>query len=390
MLNKIPNNVQNIINLINNNGGHCYIVGGFVRDTILKRVTKDIDIEVHQLSVDNLITILEKEYTVKIQGNFGVLVLKEVADLEISLPRYENQIGQHHCDFEINIDPFMGNYEASMRRDFTINALMYDTINDDIIDYHGGLDDLKNRKLRHVSDKFSEDALRVFRAVRFSSTLGFEIDEETIELCKKIDLSELSQYRVNDEMKKILLGNYINIGYKYFDLLLSEFFFGEKKIKCDDISCNLKRIVDTNINENSKILATNFLICKDMDYSYYIEEVIANKKLKKYLSNMLKSEKKITLEEIYDKVEFYGQMFPIHITLLKYSNERIIPSNYIEDLENSINLMREIKELKSEFNGEYIMKLGFEGKEISQKQKELIINELNSFSKNIAFLKNML
>ena len=187
-------------------GGSTYYVGGCVRDKILGFDVKDIDIEVHGITLDNLVAILDSLGKRKLVGeSFGIFMLAGY-NLDISIPRKESKIGVLHQDFDITIDPFIGTYKAALRRDFTINALMENVLTGEVIDHFGGIDDIKNKIIRHVNDEtFKEDSLRVLRAFQFASRFGFEIDKKTLELCKEIDITNLPKERIEGELKKALL-----------------------------------------------------------------------------------------------------------------------------------------------------------------------------------------
>ncbi len=188
------------------NGGRAYYVGGCVRDRLLKIDNYDIDIEIHGITPEKLKEILSKFGTpIQYGSSFGIFSLKEV-HIDIALPRKEKKVGNKHTDFVVDIDAFVGTKKAAMRRDFTVNALMRDVLTDDIVDHFGGLDDLKNKVLRHVNDdSFGEDALRVLRAAQFASRFGFEIHPDTKRLCGEMDITSLSRERIFEEMKKALI-----------------------------------------------------------------------------------------------------------------------------------------------------------------------------------------
>lgn len=191
---------------VSKNGGRTFLVGGCVRDEILGKEIKDVDIEVHNIEVEKLLEILSSLGEVKkIGASFGVFNLKGY-DIDIAMPRKEKSSGRGHRDFEIYVDPFIGFKEAAKRRDFTMNALMKDILTGEVIDSFGGIDDLKNKTIRHVNDEsFCEDPLRVFRAAQFASRFDFKIDQKTIDLSSKMDLSALAFERVFEELKKVLL-----------------------------------------------------------------------------------------------------------------------------------------------------------------------------------------
>lgn len=187
-------------------GGRAFFVGGFVRDTIKGDSTKDIDIEIHGITPGTLGSILDSlGKKIEIGESFGIFGLKGYG-IDIAMPRKERSYGRGHRDFDICVDPFIGTRDAAKRRDFTINAMMQDVLTGEIIDHFGGREDLKNRILRHVdADTFGEDPLRVLRCAQFAARFEFEIAEETVALCKTMDLSALSKERIIGEMEKALL-----------------------------------------------------------------------------------------------------------------------------------------------------------------------------------------
>lgn len=187
-------------------GGRVYYVGGAVRDGLMKAECKDIDVEVYGVSPQALRDILSRHGEVLEKGaSFGVLGLKH-SGLDIAMPRKERRTGEGHRDFDVDVDPSLSPREASMRRDFTINAMMRDVLTGEILDLWGGRRDLEDRVIRCVSPKtFPEDALRVFRAAQFAARLNARIDPDTLALCAKIDVRAVTHERVFDEMKKALL-----------------------------------------------------------------------------------------------------------------------------------------------------------------------------------------
>lgn len=189
--------------------GNPLIVGGAVRDSFLGAENKDIDIEVHGTTIDKLVeTLKEDGYTVDEVGKqFGVLKVskkKVVNDLDISVPRKENRLGAGHRSFDVEMDENMTVTEAAERRDFTFNAVMYDHSRQVIIDPSGGKQDLDNKIIRHVSEKFSEDPLRVLRGFQFAGRFGMTVDPKTAELCKDLrnEYEHLSTERIQEEWGK--------------------------------------------------------------------------------------------------------------------------------------------------------------------------------------------
>ena len=191
---------------IKKEGGRAYLVGGYVRDTLLGRPSKDVDLEVYGLVPARLTELLKEFGEPYTRGAaFGVLGLRH-SDIDIAMPRKEKAVGGGHKDFEVYVDPFLPEEQACRRRDFTVNALMLDPLTNEVIDHVNGQADLKKGILRHVcTESFPEDPLRVFRAARFSAVLGFSVAEETVALCRGIDVSALSRERVMEETSRALM-----------------------------------------------------------------------------------------------------------------------------------------------------------------------------------------
>ena len=197
---------RRVAELVAAEGGHTYFVGGFVRDALLGRENKDVDIEVHGITPKCLEGILDSlGQRITIGESFGIFNLKGYS-LDIAMPRKEEARGRGHKDFAIFVDPFIGTEGACRRRDFTFNALMQDVLTGEIVDHFGGQVDLKAGVLRHVNDtSFAEDPLRVLRAAQFAARFDFQVAEETVELCRRMDLKALPRERIWGELEKALL-----------------------------------------------------------------------------------------------------------------------------------------------------------------------------------------
>lgn len=198
-----------VLDAITAAGGHPFLVGGCVRDAILEpeRVPKDVDIEVFGLDVDSLAGALGTVGNVDEVGR-EVSVLKiRVAgeDFDVALPRRDSKVGTGHRGFEVVADPGCTLAEASGRRDFTLNALMFDPVTQEVVDCWGGLGDLQAGVLRHTTEAFADDPLRVLRGVQFSARFGFTMDPGTAALCRSLadSYAELSTERVWTEWHKI-------------------------------------------------------------------------------------------------------------------------------------------------------------------------------------------
>ena len=191
---------------VKDTGGRAMFVGGFVRDGLTGVDCKDIDVEVYGVEPRELRAILAELGEVVEKGaSFGVYGLAH-SNIDVAMPRKERRVGDRHTDFDVSVDPQLSFEAASMRRDFTINAMMRDVLTGELVDLWGGEADLKARRIRHVNDAtFPEDALRVFRAAQFAARLEAAIAPETVKLCASMDVTRLSVERVFDELCKALL-----------------------------------------------------------------------------------------------------------------------------------------------------------------------------------------
>lgn len=189
-------------------GGRPMLVGGFVRDALLSgRASKDIDVEVYGIAdPDVLAAALSAVGPVTEAGKaFGVLKVRcGETDIDVSLPRRESKTGAGHRGFAVIPDGSLGFAEASGRRDFTLNALMADPETGEVTDCHGGMADLEAGILRHTTAAFSEDPLRVLRAVQLAARFGFRLAPETAALCRSLAdaYAELPVERIWCEVEK--------------------------------------------------------------------------------------------------------------------------------------------------------------------------------------------
>lgn len=216
----VSNAIIRLCREIVDRGGRALLVGGWVRDYLRGEETADYDVEVYGIDADRLLELLRRigavntvgeaftVYKVRLKDGEGSLVV------DVSLPRRESKTGRGHKGFIVHGDPGMSFREATRRRDFTINAMMYDPLAEDLIDPFDGRGDLDRRIIRVVDPRtFIEDSLRVLRAMQFASRFEFEIESGTVELCRAIDLSDLPAERILAEVEKwLLLSNRPSIG----------------------------------------------------------------------------------------------------------------------------------------------------------------------------------
>jgi tRNA nucleotidyltransferase (CCA-adding enzyme) len=197
--------MTNILQDIEKTGGRALFVGGAVRDSALGLEPKDIDIEVYGIDSDSLVDLLGNYGKVDVVGaSFGVIKLTtETGDYDFSLPRRESKQGQGHRGFMVETDHTMTPEESATRRDFTFNALAMSPTGE-VFDYFRGLPDLKDGILRHTSEKFSEDPLRVLRGFQLAGRYNLRIDPKTAKLASdlKNEYQTIAKERVWGEWEK--------------------------------------------------------------------------------------------------------------------------------------------------------------------------------------------
>lgn len=208
--------IQTVVDYLTNHcHAKCYIVGGAVRDRLLGRRCQDYDIECFDISVEAF------EKAMMHLGAEGVgksFFVYKFHHLDISLPRKETKVGKGHKGFHVILAG--SEKEASKRRDFTINALMYDIQKEQILDFWNGLADLRQKLLRVVDEKsFAEDSLRVLRAMQFAARLGFKVEKDSCRVCQNISLDDLPKERIFLEFEKMFKGAHLHYGLYYLSAL---------------------------------------------------------------------------------------------------------------------------------------------------------------------------
>lgn len=205
MIITLPSDVKRIIEVLETAGYEAYAVGGCVRDSILGRVPDDWDITTsakpHEVKM-----LFKRTFDTGIEHG-TVTVLMNKVGYEVTTYRIDGEYEDSRHPREVTFTSDL--IEDLKRRDFTINAMAYND-NQGLIDCFGGLEDIQNHLIRCVGnpeERFSEDALRIMRAVRFSAQLGYDIEEETKNaICKLAGtLSNISAERIQTELVKLLV-----------------------------------------------------------------------------------------------------------------------------------------------------------------------------------------
>lgn len=205
--------IEEIANIIKQNGGNLYLVGGAVRDELIGKTIYDRDYCVTGISKEKFTMLFPK--TRALGKSFEVF---EMEHSQFALARKEIKTGIGHKEFEIKTGENITIEEDLARRDITINAIAKDVLTGEIIDPYNGRKDIEEKVIRATTDAFSEDPLRVYRVARFVATTGFNVEEDTLKLMENLknELTTLSKERVFAEFKKALESNKPSL---FFDTL---------------------------------------------------------------------------------------------------------------------------------------------------------------------------
>ena len=213
MIFELNDDVEFILDILNKNG-EGYIVGGSVRDILLGVQPKDYDFTTN--IAYSTLKELFKDYNPKEIGkHFGILMIK-INGVHYEIAKFRKDIGILNGRYPESIKFVNEIAEDLKRRDFTINAMAYSRKNG-LIDLYNGSTDIANKLIRFVGDpglRIKEDALRILRAVRFVSVLGFDLEKETKKAIFKsrMQLKKISKERIKEEFSKILLSDYVDKG----------------------------------------------------------------------------------------------------------------------------------------------------------------------------------
>lgn len=219
----LPSILKEISQALSKQNAKAIVVGGSVRDWFLGLPAKDYDIEVYGLDcLDQLQSLLLQYGSVNLVGrSFGVLKFTYGGEeYDFSFPRKETKVDLGHRGFDVLVNGTMSFEDASRRRDFSCNAMGYMIDTGELLDPFDGRVAMKARLLKHIDrDTFTEDPLRVYRAVQFAARFDYKIDVDTLKLCKRMVsegmLDELPKERIYEEFKKLLLkSNKPSVGFE--------------------------------------------------------------------------------------------------------------------------------------------------------------------------------
>ena len=207
-----------------------YMVGGAVRDMIRNAIGQedapivDLDIEVYGIEPEQFDRLMEELGARGVGKSF--FVYKWGEHIDISLPRLESKVAPGHRGFVVR--PARDEREASIRRDFRMNALMLNIFDAKLLDFWGGVEDIQNRLIRIIDEeRFKEDSLRVLRGMQFSARFGYRIERRSCEVMRQIPLDDLSYDRIFWEFEKMFEARYLHYGlYAMQSLRIDRKIFG--------------------------------------------------------------------------------------------------------------------------------------------------------------------
>lgn len=364
---------KNIIKTLNDAGYEAYFVGGMVRDYLLKGDVHDIDIATSALP-DEVMNLFPQTHPVGIK--FGmVLVISNGFSFEVTTFRTDGKYDDNRHPTEVKFERDLIN--DTKRRDFTINGMALD-INFKLFDYNDGLTDLKNGIIRAIGnpyERFTEDSLRIIRAIYFVSKLGFTI--EALTLKSMIELKDLLKNikieRIYQELKKMAAGPYFNLALKLLDetkisAYLPDLERGIHYLASNDLSCDLDTLFVLSFKLNEEMseawrLSTNdynrYQMALDLaltveDGNYNPLHVYANKKEICLLANKVNC--LLGFKDSCDLIMRIDNELPIHKTCdLKFKGQDIMmmtkkePSEWLGDLVDDIKYKVIMGELPNDY-----------------------------------------
>ncbi len=384
----IPNKLKNIINYLAKNGAKAIIVGGAVRDYLMKQSIKDWDIEVYNIdTLDRLEELLKPFGKVNQVGkSYGIIKLTiDNNEIDFSLPRVDTKVDKGHKGFNVEVTPNLNFKEAAKRRDFTINSIGYDSIQNKFLDPFNGIKDIKNRVLRVIDkDSFTQDPLRVYRAIGFSARFNLNIDSNSFTLLKRMvennSLNELPKERVFIEFKKLLLkSNKPSIGFeimrklgiikKYFNELNNTKNWQDMLNSLDIMVSLLK---DSKLDEESRLILIFAILCCNLsqdDAKRLITKLTNQKKIidsilvliEYYLTPFdyfTKGVNSVTIKELSTKVNIDKLLYLSKAYYLGYyKKSKCDACNWLEKKAKELNVLNAPP--KAIIEGKDLIKLGF-------------------------------
>lgn len=351
-------------------GGEIFLVGGCVRDVLLGKESKDIDLIIRKIPIDIIISELKNFGKVDQVGEtFGVIKFSPFGwigePFDIAQPRKDVLIDKElgHLGIKAEFDKDISIIDDLYRRDITLNSIAL-SMKGVLIDPYNGLEDVKNKKIRATSpDSFTDDPLRMLRCVGFASRFGFDIEENTFEMIKSnvTSIKYISSERILGELDKICIKGDIQFG---IDLLVETGLYFEI----------FQSMIDNSYKKFKIKNKTDFYfsICKTID------SILPSENYKKILKGEIKIEKGIKAIEHLNNAKF-NSLFERRKCFYEaiQISDSILTTVLEPDEFKTIKLDFITKKLPNSYkdlsvNGDDLIKKGFKGVEIGEKLKEIL------------------
>ncbi len=363
---KIPQNIKKIITNLEENGFEAYVVGGAIRNALLGLTPQDYDITT-SCPPERVIEIFEKTLPTGIKHGTVTVIMDSISS-EVTTYRIDGKYTDYRSPDSVS---FTSSLEDDLsRRDFTVNAIAFNE-NNGLTDLFSGQKDIKSKTIRTVGNpeiRFFEDALRILRAVRFASTLGFTIEKNTYNAALKLaeNLKNISGERIYTELTKAIMGNNTEI---------LEDFINKGGLGSLNITKAFNFNAINSLPDNMPLRLFTFLKLTDANFEYLCDKLHFSNKLKQYLEKTFYIEKELKVD---DKVHLKS--------ILGYTESEVF-SDYLEYKsvvmkENTEKLRTALKEIKTNkepykismlnINGKDLEALGLRGEEIGTKLKLLL------------------
>ena len=384
----IQNQAQKAIDLLSDNGFEAYLVGGCVRDSILGREFNDYDITTSALP-EEIKKVFSDFRVIETGIKHGtVTVLIDELPLEITTYRIDGDyIDNRHPE---NVTFSRNIADDLSRRDFTVNAMAY---NGKLVDLYGGMDDLQKKIIRCVGDphkRFNEDGLRILRALRFASVLGFQIEKQTADaIIKNMSLlNNISSERICIELKKLLCGKNASEIIRDFGTVFDSYF--------DTVGfCKTSEFIDNCVSELVPRMSLFFL--HDVNYKNDLKKLKLDNNNFNSICRTFECSK-IDLRpcktDIKRFMRDYGQKVLEDVCKLWFAQGRNV--DLIENIVQEIVAGNECYTIRAlDITGNEIQALGIEKRQIGQtldKLLDLVIDEKlqNTNDKLIGYIKENL
>ena len=369
----LPNEVVFALETLEKSGHTAYCVGGCVRDALMGKAPKDYDITT-SAKPDEMSKAFAGERIVETGLKHGTLTLvKNGMNIEITTYRIDgNYTDSRHPDSVTFTDRLS---DDLCRRDFTVNAMAYSPSRG-LVDLFGGVEDIREKRIKCVGnavERFTEDALRILRALRFSSVLGFTLDKECSDAAEKMsrNLSVISRERIHSEISKLVCGkNAAAVVNDHAAILSSVLGIGSDEIICGAKAIKNDETMFGNENAGIEFRMAALLGCLDADKA---REVISSLKTSRAEKDGIlrffryRGTSEYSDYSLLKLMSMTDDGFPLQLFRYEVISGRM-SSDSCEELKKRISALisegicHRLNDL--EINGTDLCSVGFEGKDI--------------------------